>query len=149
MNLDELLQGTDSVLFIYKNNEVVFKSITNLDFEKTFFNDDYFINRIGEYDVYFSNKDLKKTNAFINLLAFTMIIGIIIVATTIYKRFFNKHISGVIGVMLKGFKSADYSTPVRINERKWDFETYQLADQYNKKWLPIKRKIVEIKRERE
>jgi hypothetical protein len=144
-NFKDILNGVDSVLFIEKENETVYSTLTRLSFQDNYFNDDYYRTRIQGYDVYFSNKDMKKTNAFINLLAYSMIIGIIIIISTIFRRFFNKHISGVLGVMLKGYKTTEYLTPVRINGKRRDFETYQLADQYNRKWLPVKRKILEIK----
>ena len=53
------------------------------------------------------------------------------------------------GMMLRGFKTIDYSTPVRVQDNRRDFEIYQLAEQYNKKWLPIKRRIIEIKKSKE
>ena len=85
--------------------------------------------------------------AFRNITFYSIIIGIIIGFTVIYRRFFNRHISEVVRVMLKGYKTEDYSTPVRIDKKRKDFETYLVADQYNRKWLPLKRKIIEIKRE--
>jgi hypothetical protein len=69
--------------------------------------------------------------------------------TTVYRRFFNRHIASPVNVMFRGFKTSEYSTPVRIQEKRTDFEIYQLAEQYNKKWLLIKRRIMEIKREKE
>ncbi len=145
-NFNDLLSGTDSVLFIDRENETIYRSITRLFFQNNYLYDDYYITRVHDYEIYFNNKDMKKTLAFINMIAFSMIIGIIIAVSIIYKRFFNKHIVRVINVMLKGFRTEDYSTAVRINERKKDFEIYQMADQYNRKWLPVKRKIIEIRR---
>ncbi len=51
--------------------------------------------------------------------------------------------------MLRGFRTTGYSTPVRVVENKKDFEIYELAEQYNKKWLPIKRRIIELKQQKE
>ena len=115
------------------------------DFEENFLIDDYSVSQISGYSVYFNRKDLQKTKSFINLLAVSMIIGIIIISSTLYRRYFNRHIAGLIMVMLRGFRSTDYSTPVRIAQKKKEFETYQLAEQYNRKWLPVKRKILELK----
>jgi hypothetical protein len=83
------------------------------------------------------------------MMVFDIIIAVIIVMTTIYRRYFNRHIASPVNVMFKGFKTTDYSTPVRIQENRKDLEMYQLAEQYNTKWLPIKRRIMEIKREKE
>jgi hypothetical protein len=46
--------------------------------------------------------------------------------------------------MLRGFQTTSYSTPVRIKKNA-EFEINQLADEYNRKWLPVKSKIIELK----
>ena len=145
-NFKEVLSGVDSVLFIERDGENVYSTVTKRAFQENYFSDDYYKRSIMGYDVYFSNKDLKKTISFINMLAYAMVIGIILILTTVYRLFFNRHVSGVLGVMIKGFKAADYLTPVRVNRKRMDFEIYQLSEQYNKKWLPLKRKILEIKK---
>ncbi len=144
-DFEALLHGSETVLFIEQETTPVYSRVSERDFKKYYLTDDYTVSRISGYSVYFSRKDLQKTRSFINLLAFSMIIGIIIVASTLYRLYFNRHISGIVMVMLRGFRSAEYSTPVRIARKKMEFETYQLAEQYNRKWLPVKRKILEIK----
>jgi hypothetical protein len=142
----QLLSGVESVLIIEKDGVSVYSTVTKRAFEEEFFGDDYSRTAVMGYDVYFSNKDMKKTVAFINMLVYSMVIGIIILLSTVYRIFFNRHISSVLGVMIRGFKNAEYLTPVRAVRKRRDFEVYQLADQYNKKWLPVKRKILEIKK---
>ena len=144
-DFEAFLHGSEAVLFIEQEAAPVYRRISEGDFKKYYLIDDYKISRIAGYSVYFSRKGLQKTRSFINLLAFSMIIGIIIILSTLYRLFFNRHISGLIMVMVRGFKSAEYSTPVRIARKKMELETYQLAEQYNKKWLPVKRKLLEIK----
>lgn len=146
-NFKELLTGAESVLFIKKGNETVYKNLSDRDFQDNYFNDDFYMKKIDSYEIYFNNKDAKKIHSFINMIIFSIMIGIIIGFSTFYRRFFNRHISRVASVILRGFKTADYSTAVRIDNNKKDFEIYQIADQYNRKWLPIKRRIIEIKKE--
>lgn len=146
-NYEELLKGSESVLFIKKGTETVYKSLSDRDFHDNYFNDDFYTKRINSYEIYFNNKDAKRIHSFINMTVFSIIIGIIVGFSTFYRRFFNRHISGVAHVILRGFKTADYSTAVRIDINKKDFEIYQIADQYNRKWLPIKRRIIEIKKD--
>jgi hypothetical protein len=141
---DTLLKGSDSVLYIKSGRDVLYRGIGDTVFKKRFMGDDSYRSMVGKYEVTFSDKDRKKTNSFINMLAYSMIIAIIISIATIYRRFFNLYISRPIFVMLRGFQSASYSTPVRIKKNA-DFETTQLADQYNRKWLPVKRRIIELK----
>lgn len=142
----DILGKTESVLFIKKGEGILYQGISDRFFQKNYFLDDYLKRSMDEYEVYLDNKDAKRVHAFINMLSFSMIIGIIIVITTLLRGFFNKHISTVTVVMLKGFKNPDYLTPVRIEEGKEDLEIYQLANQYNRKWLPIKNRIIKIKK---
>jgi hypothetical protein len=143
-SFDTLLKGTKSVLFIKSGRDVLYRGIDDTVFKKRFMGDDSYRSMVGSYEITFSNKDRKKINAFINMLAYSMIIAIIIAIVTLYRKYFNRYISGTVFVMLRGFQSTSYSTPVRIKKNA-DFEINQLADQYNRKWLPVKSRIIELK----
>ena len=106
-----------------------------------------FVNR-GSYNVALSDAEAERIGAFVNLIALCAAIGILLAAVTFYKVSFKRHVSEVLRVMIRGFKTADYSVAARIDENKAGFETYTLADQYNRKWLPLKRKILEAKKRR-
>ena len=144
-DFDNLLKNTDSVLFIKDNKKIIYQKISLTDFNKSFFNDDYYKRKIGKYIVYFNNKDRKKILSFINMMAYTTILGIILLLAIPYRHLFNKHITSILSTMIKGFKKSSYMTPVRIDTKRLYLESYQLAQQYNKKWLPVKRKILELK----
>jgi hypothetical protein len=148
-NFPLFFSGSKSLLFIEEEGETVFRNIEPEDFDTGYFNDDYYTLQIGTYTVYLDRKDIKRTYALINMLVFDIIIASIVLITLIYRPFFNRHIASVTSVMLRGFKTIDYSTPVRVQDNRRDFEIYQLAEQYNKKWLPIKRRIIEIKKSKE
>jgi hypothetical protein len=145
-NFHLFFSGSESLLFIEADGETVFRNIEAEAFEIGYFNDDYYTVQMGDYTVYLDRKDVKRTYAMINMMVFDIIIASIILITLIYRPFFNRHIASATSVMLRGFKTTDYSTPVRVQENRREFEIYQLAEQYNKKWLPIKRRIIEIKR---
>jgi hypothetical protein len=142
---DLVLSGSDSVLFIEREREVLYQGIDREEFDRRFFDDDFSTSSINGYEVTFSTRDRTRLHAFINLLVYTMIVATIIAVSILFRGFFNKHISNSVGVMLKGFKTQAYSTPVRVRKQAYDLEIYQLADQYNRKWLSVKRRIVEIK----
>jgi hypothetical protein len=146
--LSELISGTESVIFIKKDNKTVYQSMPESSFRARFIGDDYSVQTLNPYQVTFNNKDVKRTEAFINMLALSIILGILLFMATFYRFFFNRHVSVLLSTMTRGFKTADYSTAVRTDERRADFEIYQLADQYNGKWLPLKRKILELKKNR-
>lgn len=145
-NFHLFFSGSESLLFIEAEGETVFRNVEAGTFEAGYFNDDYYTVQMGKYTVYLDRKDVKRIHALINMVVFDIIIASIILVTLIYRPFFNRHIASATSVMLRGFKTIDYSTPVRIQENRRGFEIYQLAEQYNKKWLPIKRRIIEIKR---
>jgi hypothetical protein len=143
--VDLIMSGADSVLFVEHEREVLYQGINREQFEAHFFEGDFFTSSINGYEVTFNTKDRTRLQAFVNLLVYTMIIATIIAVAIFFRRFFNRHIATSVDVMLKGFSTQEYSTPVRIRKQAYDLEIYQLADQYNRKWLPIKRRIVEIK----
>lgn len=87
--------------------------------------------------------------AHVGMLAASVTLCVFLLAVTFFRSFFKKHVAAVLEPMLRGFKTAEDSTEVRIDGSKSSFETYQIADQYNRKWLPLKRKILEAKRGRE
>ena len=148
VNFKPLLKNIDSVLFIKDNKEIIYQRISLSDFNRSFFNDDYYKRKIGKYIVYFNNKDKKRILSFINMIAYSIILGIILLLALPYRHLFNKHITSIISTMLRGFKRSFYMTPVRIDTKRLYLESYQLAQQYNKKWLPIKRRLLELKSER-
>ncbi|MFW6138755.1 MAG: ion transporter [Spirochaetota bacterium] len=144
-DFESILGGSSTVLIIKKDDIPVYRSISRLDFDRQYSDNDYDKSTIGSYEIYFSTKDANRTRAFINMLAFSAVLGSLLGMVVLYRRHFNRHISGTTAVMLRGFRNAGYLTPVRINDARSDFEIYQLADQYNRKWLPLKRKILEIR----
>jgi hypothetical protein len=141
---DTFLKGSESVLFIKSGRDVLYRGVDEKVYKDKFMGDDSYKRMVGDYEVTFSNKDSKRTQAFINMLAYSMTIAIIVSIATLYRRFFNRYISGTTFVMLRGFQTGSYSTPVRIKKNA-DFEINQLADQYNRKWLPVKSRIIELK----
>lgn len=145
-DLKNFLKDTQTLLFIKQEEVYLYQGMSLESFKTQYLHDDYGIENLGGYEFYFSNKDVNKIYASVHLLVFSMITGTIITTLLFYRRYLNKHISNVTLVMLKGFKSAHYSVPIRIDEKRSEFEIYRLADQYNRKWLPIKRRIIELKK---
>ncbi len=147
-DFSKLLKNDNTVLFIKNNKSIVYQKISLTEFNNSFMNDDFYKKKIGSYLIYFNNKDAKSIASYINMLAFSIIIGIIIIISLPYRYMFNKHIVSIIAIMLRGFKKSSYMTPVRIDEKRSELESYQLAEQYNRKWLPLKRKILELREKR-
>jgi len=143
-DFETLLKNSDSVLFIKDSKKIIYQKISLSEFNNSYLSDDYYKKNFKNYMVYFNNKDKKRLVSFINMIAYTIIIGIIVLLGLPYRYLFNKHITSITSTMLKGFKISSYMTPVRIDEKRLSLESYQLAQKYNKKWLPIKRRLLEL-----
>jgi len=57
-----------------------------------------------------------------------------------YTRHFVQTIADPISVMRLGMEKSDYNLEVLQMEQYEDDEAFQLAKQYNEKWLPLKQK---------
>jgi hypothetical protein len=145
-NFNNLLRGTDSVLFIKEGDQTIYRSISGIFFENSYVAEDFFVSRAGEFEIYFDSKDAARFHAFINMLVLSMILGVIIVLSTFYRKVFSRHISEVLLTMVRGFKKARYLKMASMPKEKKEYEIYQLSHQYNIKWLPVKKKILEIKK---
>lgn len=140
-----LIRGDESVLFVKSQGQVVHTNIEQEEFSRRFLGSDYFTADIGGYRFFFSTKDAKTAYALVHLALFGAVLLSVLLVTTLYRRSFNRHVTGVLGVMIRGFRSAGYSTPVQVPPGKAQYETYRLGEQYNRKWLPVKQRILEIK----
>ena len=144
-----LVQDVEEVLFVRAGEEILYRNIDQKTFSERYMEDDYYRETIGNYQFYFDVKDVRKIRALIHIMIFTIIVLTVVLIATLFRRLLNKHVTSVLNVMIKGFTIENYSTPVRIKRGKEQYETYQLANQYNKKWLAIKKKILEIKRRKQ
>ena len=119
--------------------------MSSLFIENSYRKDDYFISHAGDYEIYLQTKDLKNIYSFINLLAIAMILGVFIIIVTHFRSYFNEHYSESVAVMLRGYTSSSFLGNAPMKKKKKELEIYRLTKQYNKKWLPLKKKIIEIK----
>jgi hypothetical protein len=140
-----LIRGDRSVLFVRYRDDVVFTNIKQATFSEQYMGSDFFTERISGYQFFFNNKDVKKAYALIHLLVFSGVILNVVAIATVFRSAFNRHVTGVLSMMIRGFRRSRDTTPVRIPGRKRLFETYRLAEQYNRKWLPVKERIRKIK----
>jgi len=147
--LINLASGSDKVLMIEWSGEIIYKKQGLESIEDNFMPYEYTSQVIGDYKIYYSLLDTSVGLSYVNLLVFSGIILIIILFSTLYRAFFNKHITKPATCMLRGFKTISFNTATPIHERFSDFEIYKLAEQYNKKWLPLKKRLLELKRQNE
>ncbi|MFW6181917.1 MAG: ion transporter, partial [Spirochaetota bacterium] len=140
-----LVQGDESVLFVKYRDEVLHANIEQEEFSRRFLGSDYYTADIGGYLFFFTIKDAKTAYALVHLALFGAVLITVLLVTTLYRSSFNRHVAGVLGVMIRGFRSTGYSTPVRVPPGKAQYESYRLGEQYNRKWLPLKQRILEIK----
>ena len=65
-------------------------------------------------------------------------------------QFYNqcKPIIDLIYIMNKGFRDKDYNLQVKIRDEYKEDEIFELAEQYNDVWLPLKLKMQKEEREK-
>jgi hypothetical protein len=148
-DFSSLIEGRKEVLFVTTDTgEVVYRNIDPATFTQRYLDRDYFRETIGGYQFYFDNMDVRKLYALIHILIFSIIVLMVIFLSTVFRRAFNKHVTSVLNAMIKGFTKEGEITPIRIKKGREDYEAYRLADQYNRKWLAVKGRILEIRRQK-
>lgn len=90
------------------------------------------------YTLYFSrSQDLKQT-ALTGIVNFTLILFMVLIILIFYSPHFARTITDPIFVMQKGFEKRDYTLMVKIPKKYEDDDIYQLANNFNNRWLPAK-----------
>ncbi|MCG8571792.1 MAG: ion transporter [Spirochaetes bacterium] len=96
--------------------------------------------------IYYSRENLVKMSALENLSNFFLILVVLFMIVIIYTRHFAQTVTDPIFVMRNGFEQRDYTLAVKIPENYQDDDIFQLANDYNTRWLPAKmRKLNELK----
>lgn len=92
----------------------------------------------GSFIVYLNLYPIYQEKARIHIFLFLTIVMIILIMMTIYTRHFAQSISDPIHVMYKGFNDPGYHLEVKKIEAFGEDEIFDLASEYNEKWLPAK-----------
>jgi len=87
--------------------------------------------------------------AKISILILFAILFVILALMFIYSGIFAKTISDPIYVMQKGLVDWNYNLEVKVNNQRKDEEIMQLANSFNIKWLPLKNRIYNYRKEKQ
>ena len=138
----KMLSKDKNLLKFYHDKKLLyFSNIPDKEFKKYYDYENYVeIKKLG-YKLYVSLVDIKKLEAGVSLQNFIIIVGLILSFMLIYTRHFVQTISDIIHIIKRGFKEKDYNLQVKINEPFKEDEIFQLAEEYNENYLPLKSKI--------
>lgn len=145
---------------ILKSSLVNFQKIILIKYkDDVFYN--YDINKIDEnsryfyledeltgnkFQIVFLRKDLYSEIGFIMILYFSLIFFVILFIDVFYKNYFYMNIIKPLLVMRRGFEDINYTSQVVIPDIYKQDEIFNLANNYNLRWLEAKkRKLKEIK----
>ena len=118
----------------------IFQTVKEEMFQRYFDRDDYFSFSTGGMIFRVSLKDVRRSEAVLNMLSLVLILVVVLCLILIYTKHFAQTVSDVIHVMRRGMSEPDYNLQVKIREQFKDDEVFQLAELYNDEWLSVKDK---------
>lgn len=92
----------------------------------------------GKFIVFLNLYPMYQEKARIHIFIFIAIVFIIFAMMTLYTRHFVQTVSDPIHVMYKGFREPEFHLEVKKMESYGEDEIFNLASEYNEKWLPAK-----------
>ncbi len=92
----------------------------------------------GDFILYLNLYPLYEEKARVHIFLFIMIVVVIFAMMTIYTRHFVQSISDPIHIMDKGFSDPNFNLEVKIQKAFAEDEIFDLAEEFNEKWLPKK-----------
>lgn len=101
---------------------------------------DFFYEQRGPVELYFDYRPLNRNQAEQSLLVFAIVLGTLLVLLFYYAPHFAITVTDPLFVMLKGFKEPSYNLEVKILPPLKGDEVFQLAEQYNEEFLPLKQR---------
>jgi len=132
------MSGTDDILLVKRNGQTLFSRYDNRYYDENFGPSDYQYIGKGEYDFFFDIRPLVAIQAKDNLVYFGIVVFFVIFLLVYYSPHFAMTVTDPIQVMRKGIEDDTYNLEVKIPERYKEDDVYQLADAYNRIFLPMK-----------
>jgi len=150
---------TPELMHLYRDGKLILSNYSMEELRKFYFYDENRSNitdryrdhnlhhfKMGEFNVILNLASIHIEKSKIQLLIFLLIIAVILTLLFVYSRHFVQNITDVIHVMKLGFQDDQYLLEVKVKTEFDDDEIFELADQYNQKFLPEKaRKTHETK----
>jgi hypothetical protein len=128
----------DKYLLKIKAGDKVFRNISEQKFKNQYYFDEVEVFSVGKIKVWLSVQHIRTIESKQNILFFSLIIFVIIAIMIIYSKHFVQTVSDVVHVMNRGMEERNYFLEAKISEHYEQDEIFQLAKNYNEKWLTIK-----------
>jgi hypothetical protein len=89
------------------------------------------------------------TEARLSLLITSILVVNVAALATIYAGHFSRTVSDPIYVVKRGLREKSYGFTAKIHPEYADHEVFELAEIYNRQWLPFKLRVLEKQRKAE
>ncbi|MFO7848901.1 MAG: ion transporter [Spirochaetia bacterium] len=141
--IEEKMEENPNLLIVKQNGETLHSRHTNPELTRMFGPGDYDFIRIGEYEFIFSRIPVEKEKSGRTLLFFSLVVVLVIVFLLYYSPHFAVTVTDPIHVMRKGMSDPEYNLEVEIPEKYENDDIFELAQLYNRKYLPLKARPTE------
>ena len=128
----------EDILLIKHSGTTLYSRYDNTYYRHNYGTSDYQYVSVNDYDFFFDIKVILKMQAKDNIIYFSIVIVFVLFLLIYYSPHFALTVTDPIHVMRKGLDDDTYNLEVRIPERYKDDDVYQLADAYNRIYLPMK-----------
>jgi hypothetical protein len=136
--LDTLSRTQSDLLIVKYRSRTLFSRFSNDYYARSFAPGDYsYLSRDG-LELFFDQRSYVSQLSRESLLFFVIVLLVVLAYLLIYSPHFALTVTDPIHVMRRGLEEADYNLEVKIPDRYQRDDVYQLAKQYNEKYLPLK-----------
>ena len=132
------MNDSDDILLVKRDGETLYTRYDNRFYDENFGPSDYQYIGDGEFDIFFDIRPLVTIQAKDNLVYFGIVVFFVIFLLVYYSPHFALTVTDPIQVMRKGIEDDSYNLEVKIPKRYKEDDIYQLADAYNRIFLPMK-----------
>lgn len=126
------------LLIVKDAGETVFTRFDNDYYAGNFGFEDYQYAEYKGFEFFFDSRDIQKIQATDNILYFIIILALVMAYMMLYSPHFAITVSDPIHVMKRGLEEKSYNFEVKIDPDYKDDDIFQLAEDYNSIFLPMK-----------
>lgn len=136
--LYRFLETIGGVLILERDGTALYSRYSNAEYRRAFTATDYAVIERAGLLMFVDTKPLNRQNASSNLRYFVVIVILVLGYVLLYSPRFAMTVTDPIHVMARGMEEKTYNLEVLIPPEYRDHDVYQLANLYNRVFLPMK-----------
>jgi hypothetical protein len=136
--LNTLKDTQPNLLIVKFRGQTLFSRYSNNYYTQYFAPGDYSYLFSGELELFFDQLDYVSQLSRESILFFLIVVLVVLAYLLIYSPHFALTVTDPIHVMRRGLEEADYNLEVKVPGRYRHDDVFELAEQYNRKYLPLK-----------